>query len=75
MDVGGTEWTFGYYVQANHNPRPILRLGWHLYVREKGLKVGDRIKFQRVEGFPVRYRIAARRRIILLGYEIWTNVR
>ncbi|GKV05224.1 hypothetical protein SLEP1_g17256 [Rubroshorea leprosula] len=72
-DAGGREWTFGYYVRANQNPRPVLKSGWCHYVREKGLRVGDRIIYERLEGFPVRYRIGARRRVTLLGQEVWTD--
>ncbi|GKV22279.1 hypothetical protein SLEP1_g32161 [Rubroshorea leprosula] len=72
-DAGGREWNFGYYVRANQNPRPVLRSGWCHYVREKGLRVGDRIIFQCLEGFPLRYWIGARRRVTILGQEVWTN--
>ncbi|GKV22272.1 hypothetical protein SLEP1_g32154 [Rubroshorea leprosula] len=72
-NAGGTEWNFGYYVRANQNPRPVLKSSWCHYVREKGLRVGDRIIFQRLECFPVRYRIGARRRVTILGQEVWTD--
>ncbi|GKV05228.1 hypothetical protein SLEP1_g17261 [Rubroshorea leprosula] len=74
MDVGESEWTFGYYVRQNVNRRPVLRSGWRRYVREKELKVGDRIIFERVDGFPARYRIGARRRITLLGRKVWADL-
>ncbi|GKV22278.1 hypothetical protein SLEP1_g32160 [Rubroshorea leprosula] len=72
-DAGGREWNFGYYVRANQNPRPVLKSGWCHYVREKGLRVDDIIIFQRLEGFPVRYRIGATRRVTILGQEVWTE--
>ncbi|GKV53582.1 hypothetical protein SLEP1_g60101 [Rubroshorea leprosula] len=74
VDVGGSAWKFGYYVRRHRNPRPVLRSGWRRYVFEKGLKVGDRIIFERVDGFPELYRIGARRRIKLFGKEVWTDV-
>ncbi|GKV01913.1 hypothetical protein SLEP1_g14424 [Rubroshorea leprosula] len=74
VDVGGRVWRFGYYVRRHRNPRPVLRSGWRRYVLEKGLKVGDKIIFERVDGFPERYRIGARRRIKLFGLEVWTDV-
>ncbi|GLT46690.1 hypothetical protein SLA2020_406020 [Shorea laevis] len=72
VDVGGRVWRFGYYVRRHRNPRPVLRSGWRRYVLEKGLKVGDRIIFERVDGLPELYRIGARRRIKLFGQEVWT---
>ncbi|GKV18765.1 hypothetical protein SLEP1_g29104 [Rubroshorea leprosula] len=74
VDVGGTEWTFGYYVRRHRNPRPVLRSGWRRFVLEKELKVGDRIIFERVDGFPELYRIGAKKRIHLFGQVVWTDV-
>ncbi|KAF9690270.1 hypothetical protein SADUNF_Sadunf01G0178100 [Salix dunnii] len=52
----------------NPNPRPVFSGQWIRFVKEKGLRAGDRIVFSRrqTEGDGVRYRIRAERKNIEL---------
>ncbi|KAJ6715421.1 hypothetical protein OIU85_026873 [Salix viminalis] len=62
--------------QVGH-PRPELGAGWHLYVHDYDLRVGDRLVLLAEED-PIigsQYRIVARRRIIrLFGAEVWGDL-
>ncbi|KAJ6427704.1 hypothetical protein OIU84_023158 [Salix udensis] len=59
------QWTFKLSIRPNLTPRPVFTGQWIQFVKEKGLKVGDRIVFsrQQTEGDGVHYRIRAEREI------------
>ncbi|KAG5229310.1 B3 domain-containing protein [Salix suchowensis] len=67
-------WTFRLSIRRNNHPspRPVFTGQWIRFVREKGLRAGDRIVFsrQQAEGDGVQYRIRAERQI----FTIWANV-
>ncbi|GLT81423.1 hypothetical protein SLA2020_528120 [Shorea laevis] len=73
VDASGTQPTFGYYTRRGKNPRPVFRKGWCNYVHNKGLRVGDKIIFECVNGFP-RYRIQAQRQMILFKEKMWGEI-
>ncbi|KAJ6752125.1 hypothetical protein OIU85_002542 [Salix viminalis] len=67
-------WTFRLSIRRNNNPnpRPVFTGEWIRFVREKGLRAGDRVVFsrQQVEGNGVQYRVRAERKI----FKYWVNV-
>ncbi|KAG5229311.1 hypothetical protein OIU76_018715 [Salix suchowensis] len=74
-DTTGQRWTFTLSIRKNNhpNPRPVFTgHEWIRFVREKGLRAGDRIVFsrQQAEGDGVQYRIKAEREI----FKCWVNV-
>ncbi|KAJ6309178.1 hypothetical protein OIU76_018717 [Salix suchowensis] len=68
------QWTFKLSIRRNDhpNPRPVFSGQWIRFVKEKGLKAGDRIVFsrQQAEGDGVQYRIRAERKI----FNYWVTV-
>uniref|UniRef100_A0A6N2MPY0 TF-B3 domain-containing protein n=1 Tax=Salix viminalis TaxID=40686 RepID=A0A6N2MPY0_SALVM len=73
-DTTQQQWTFRLSVRRNNNPnpRPVFTGQWIRFVKEKGLRKGDRIVFsgQQTEGDGVQYRIRAERKI----FKYWVNV-
>ncbi|KAJ6309175.1 hypothetical protein OIU76_018714 [Salix suchowensis] len=73
-DTIAQQWTFRLSIRRNDNPnpRPVFTGQWIRFVKEKGLKAGDRIVFsrQQAEGDGVQYRIKAEREI----FKCWANV-
>ncbi|KAJ6309173.1 hypothetical protein OIU76_018712 [Salix suchowensis] len=73
-DTGEKQWTYTLSIRRNNNPnpRPVFTGQWIQFVKEKGLKVGDKIVFsrQQPEGDGVQYRIRAERKI----FNCWVNV-
>ncbi|KAB5574433.1 hypothetical protein DKX38_001627 [Salix brachista] len=73
-DTTEQQWTFRLSIRRNNdpNPRPVFTGQWIRFVREKGLRAGDRIVFsrQQAEGDGVQYRIRAEREI----FHYWVNV-
>ncbi|KAJ6711316.1 B3 DOMAIN-CONTAINING TRANSCRIPTION FACTOR ABI3 [Salix purpurea] len=72
-DTTEQQWTFKLSIRRNNhpNPRPVFTGQWIRFVREKGLRAGDRIVFsKKTEGDGVLYRIRAEREI----FHIWINV-
>ncbi|KAJ4831783.1 hypothetical protein Tsubulata_040069 [Turnera subulata] len=62
--------------RSGRHPKPWLCGEWLEFVEHYGLRVGDRVVLVR-EDHPVlgpQYMIEAKRRIILLGHEIWADV-
>ncbi|KAJ6748802.1 hypothetical protein OIU79_029814 [Salix purpurea] len=45
MDESGFVWTFKCSTRKKGHPKPVLSRGWLAFVRNKKLKVGDKIKF------------------------------
>ncbi|KAJ6376087.1 hypothetical protein OIU77_000958 [Salix suchowensis] len=45
MDEGGFVWSFQCSTRRKGHPKPVLSKGWLAFVRNKKLKVGDKIKF------------------------------
>ncbi|GLU20051.1 hypothetical protein SLE2022_362660 [Rubroshorea leprosula] len=75
-DVRGQGWCFGYSVRREGHPKPVFQAGWLDFVRKKCLTPGDRVTFwldQNAANGP-RYKIAAERKIKLLGHEIYAAV-
>ncbi|KAJ6342882.1 hypothetical protein OIU78_010742 [Salix suchowensis] len=68
------QWTFRLSIRRNDNlnPRPVFTGQWIQFVKEKGLKAGDKIVLsrQQTEGDGVQYRIRAERNL----FNIWVNV-
>ncbi|KAF9690271.1 hypothetical protein SADUNF_Sadunf01G0178200 [Salix dunnii] len=68
------QWTFTLSIRRNNNPnpRPVFTGQWIRFVKEKGLRAGDRIVFSRrqAEGDGMQYRIRAERKI----FNCWANV-
>ncbi|KAK8367534.1 hypothetical protein V6Z11_A02G187400 [Gossypium hirsutum] len=59
-------------MQGRHYPKPVLSAGWLDFVKVKCLRPGDHIMFK-VEPNAF-YTIGVKRRIRLLGAEVWTAV-
>ncbi|GKU98926.1 hypothetical protein SLEP1_g11859 [Rubroshorea leprosula] len=75
-DVRGHDWSFGYSIRREGHPKPVLQAGWLDFVRDNCLTPGDRITFwqdQNAANGP-RYKIAAERKIKLLGREFYAAV-
>ncbi|KAF9690262.1 hypothetical protein SADUNF_Sadunf01G0177300 [Salix dunnii] len=72
VDTTEQQWIFRLSIRRNNNPKPVLTGQWIRFVKEKGLRVGDRIVFsrQQIEGDGVQYKIRAERRI----FNSWVNV-
>ena len=67
------EWNFRLSIRGENDPytKPVITGDWLQFVRDKGLKVGDKIFLWREEGVTgVRYRIRAERMI----FKVWVNV-
>ncbi|KAJ6359376.1 hypothetical protein OIU76_000998 [Salix suchowensis] len=45
MDESGFVWNFKCSTRKKGHPKPVLSKGWLAFVRNKKLKVGDKIKF------------------------------
>ncbi|KAJ6673068.1 hypothetical protein OIU79_024611 [Salix purpurea] len=73
-DTTEQQWIFRLSIRRNNNPnsRPVFTGRWIRFVKEKGLRAGDRIVFsrQQAEGDGVQYRIRAERKI----FKYWVNV-
>ncbi|MBA0850968.1 hypothetical protein Goshw_010371, partial [Gossypium schwendimanii] len=75
MDEQGRQWHFGYTIRRNGHPKPVLSAGWHDFVKGKYLKPGDQIIFKlEANDAAALYTIGVKRRIRLLGTEVWTAV-
>ncbi|KAK8367535.1 hypothetical protein V6Z11_A02G187500, partial [Gossypium hirsutum] len=73
MDAQGRQWHFGYTIRRNGHPKPVLSAGWHDFVKGKYLKPGDQIIFKlEANDADALYTIGVKRRIRLLGTEVWT---
>ncbi|KAF9690280.1 hypothetical protein SADUNF_Sadunf01G0179100 [Salix dunnii] len=67
------EWNFRLSIRGENDPytKPVITGDWLQFVRDKGLKVGDKISLWREEGVTgVRYRIRAERMI----FKVWVTV-
>ncbi|KAJ6309174.1 hypothetical protein OIU76_018713 [Salix suchowensis] len=73
-DTTEQQWTFTLSIRQNNNPHPTPEFTgqWIQFMKEKGLKVGDRIVFsrQQTEGDGVQYKIRAERKL----FNCWVNV-
>ncbi|TXG71255.1 hypothetical protein EZV62_006190 [Acer yangbiense] len=75
MDSDGNRWPFRCYTRLNGHPKPAFTTGWLDFVRAKGLQIGDKVTFSRLEdeaGGAPQYRIHASRlrAITLMGAEV-----
>ncbi|KAJ4833962.1 hypothetical protein Tsubulata_048112 [Turnera subulata] len=70
-------WAFRCWKRRNgRHPKPWVSGEWLEFVQQYGLKIGDKVILVR-EDNPARgseFRIEAKRRIVLLGQEIWADV-
>ncbi|KAF9671117.1 hypothetical protein SADUNF_Sadunf12G0014200 [Salix dunnii] len=69
MDECGFVWTFKCSTRKKGHPKPILSKGWLPFVRNKKLKVGDKIKFSVLDqtaGVPF-YRVRAEKEVKIVG--------
>ncbi|GLT57072.1 hypothetical protein SLA2020_300710 [Shorea laevis] len=75
-DVRGHGWPFGYSIRREGHPKPVFQAGWLDFVRNKCLIPGDRVTFWLDENAAngPRCKIAAERKIKLLGREIYAAV-
>ncbi|KAF9690260.1 hypothetical protein SADUNF_Sadunf01G0177100 [Salix dunnii] len=73
-DTTEQQWIFRLSIRRNNNPnpRPVFTGQWIRFVKQKGLRAGDKIVFsrQQIEGDGVQYRIRAERKI----FNYWVNV-
>ncbi|WRX11328.1 B3 DNA binding domain - like 10 [Theobroma cacao] len=78
MDVHGTEWHFRYSIRRKGHPKPVLSTGWGNFVKSKCLRPGDRIIIKMEANVAAApgplYIIGVKRRMRLLGKEVWTAV-
>ncbi|KAF9690237.1 hypothetical protein SADUNF_Sadunf01G0174600 [Salix dunnii] len=65
-----------YRKRHGHHTKPELSRGWHRYVTDYELRVGDRVALLAEEDHCLgsQFRIEAKRRIILFGEEAWVIV-
>ncbi|KAF9671124.1 hypothetical protein SADUNF_Sadunf12G0014900 [Salix dunnii] len=70
MDESGFVWTFQCSTRQKGHPKPVLSKGWLSFVRNKKLKVGDKIKFisvlDQTAATPF-YRVRAEKEIRIFG--------
>ncbi|KAJ6394859.1 hypothetical protein OIU77_023963 [Salix suchowensis] len=67
------EWNFRLSIRGENDPytKPVITGDWLQFVRDKGLRVGDKINLWREEGVTgVRYSVRAERKI----FGFWVNV-
>ncbi|KAK1582458.1 hypothetical protein Q3G72_015221 [Acer saccharum] len=74
-DSDGKEWRFRCYTRPTGHPKPAFTTGWLDFVRAKGLQIGDKVTFSKLEdedeaGGAPQYRIHATRAIPLMGKQI-----
>ncbi|KAL9353770.1 hypothetical protein Peur_051740 [Populus x canadensis] len=72
-DTLENEWNFRLSIRGENDryTKPVITGDWLQFVRDKGLKVGDKISLTREEGVNgVRYSIRAERKI----FKVWANV-
>ncbi|KAK1584047.1 hypothetical protein Q3G72_029402 [Acer saccharum] len=81
MDSGGNRHTFRCYTRPDRHPKPAFTTGWLDFVRAKGLQIGDKVTFSKLEdeaGGTPQYRIHASRwrAIALMGAEVegWADL-
>ncbi|TXG71259.1 hypothetical protein EZV62_006194 [Acer yangbiense] len=81
MDSDGNRWPFRCYTRLNGHPKPAFTTGWLAFVRAKGLQIGDKVTFSKLEddaGGAPQYRIHASRlgAIKLMGAEVkgWADL-
>ncbi|KAG5233730.1 B3 domain-containing transcription factor [Salix suchowensis] len=69
MDESGFVWTFKCSTRKKGHPKPVLSKGWLAFVRNKKLKVGDKIKFSVLDPTAgVRfYRVQAEKEVKIFG--------
>ncbi|KAG8497510.1 hypothetical protein CXB51_008882 [Gossypium anomalum] len=72
VDMQGSQWNLVYTIGRKGHPKPVLSAGWLDFVKVKCLRSGDHIMFK-VEPNAL-YTIGVKRRIRLLGAEVWTAV-
>ncbi|TXG71250.1 hypothetical protein EZV62_006185 [Acer yangbiense] len=80
-DLDGKEWRFQCYTRPTGHPKPAFTTGWLDFVRAKGLQIGDKVTFSKLEdeaGGPPQYRIHASRlgAIKLMGAKVegWADL-
>ncbi|KAI9162488.1 hypothetical protein LWI28_027886 [Acer negundo] len=78
-DSNGNQWLFRCNTRLNGHPKPAFTTGWLDFVRDKGLQIGDKVTFSKLQededevGRAPQYRIRATRDVIRLfgkQYEI-----
>jgi hypothetical protein len=72
-DTLENEWNFRLSIRGENDryTKPVITGDWLQFVRDKGLKVGDKLFLTREEGVNgVRYSIRAERKI----FKVWANV-
>ena len=68
MDEGGFVWTFQCSTRKKGHPKPVLSKGWLAFVRNKKLKVGDKIKFSLNQTAATSfYRVRAEKKVKIFG--------
>ncbi|XVF01171.1 hypothetical protein REPUB_Repub04eG0065400 [Reevesia pubescens] len=66
-------WTFRLYTRKNDgHPKPVLTKGWIEFVKQKKLRVGDKVIFLVHENEELGIRV--QRKITLLGQEHWADL-
>jgi hypothetical protein len=69
IDESGFVWTFKCSIRKKGHPKPVLSKGWRAFVRNKKLKVGDKIKLslnQTAAATPF-YRVQAEKEVKIFG--------
>ncbi|KAJ6881476.1 hypothetical protein NC651_028152 [Populus alba x Populus x berolinensis] len=69
IDESGFVWTFQCSTRKKGHPKPVLSKGWRAFVRNKKLKVGDKIKIslnQTAAATPF-YRVQAEKEVKIFG--------
>ena len=77
VGIDGHRWSFRCCTRKKDvHPKPVLSSGWIKFVKNRGLKEGDEVIFSvphndGAEG--LQFGIEARKKIKLLGQDVWSN--
>ncbi|KAJ6715497.1 hypothetical protein OIU85_026943 [Salix viminalis] len=77
-DRNGQAWTFSCTIKRNDSVGHFLSVGWNKFVRERDLRVDDKVTIQeeamKKEGSGTWIKVEVKRKIRLFGEDIWADV-
>ncbi|KAF9690223.1 hypothetical protein SADUNF_Sadunf01G0173200 [Salix dunnii] len=77
-DRDGQDWTFSCTVKRNDSVGQFLSAGWNKFVRERDLRVDDKVTIHveamKKQGTGTWIRVEVKRKIRLFGEDIWADV-
>ncbi|KAJ6309170.1 hypothetical protein OIU76_018709 [Salix suchowensis] len=78
LDRNGQDWTFSCTIKRNDSVGHFLSVGWNNFVREKDLRVDDKVTIQeegmKKQGSGTWIKVEVKRKIRLFGEDIWADV-